>query len=123
MAAKARQYFAATDGLPGLPGAGLPHDRLARIAARRVFVDLKADFMAAVADLSDMHGEWLRAQVRAAEEPVDLWLLRAAVLQALNQRDEAARSWRRKLRRSLEQIFPDSAGANLNTGFGAFAQA
>ncbi len=123
MATKARQFFAASDGLPGLPGAGMPQDRMARLAARRVFVDLKADFIAAVAYLGGAQGDWLRAQVRAAEEPVDLWLLRAAVMQALSQRDEATLSWRRKLKRSLEQIFPDSAGATLNTGFGAFAQA
>ena len=90
MATQARQFFAAP-GLPGLPGAGLPHDRLARLAARRVFVDLKATFMAAVASLPGPQGSWLRVQVRGAEEPVDLWLLRAAVLQALNQHDAAQR--------------------------------
>lgn len=120
MATQARQFFAAP-GLPGLPGAGLPHDRLARLAARRVFVDLKATFMAAVASLPGPQGSWLRVQVRGAEEPVDLWLLRAAVLQALNQHDAAARTWRLQLKRSLDQIFPDSANAALGTGFGAFA--
>jgi hypothetical protein len=123
MSTKARQFFAASAGLPGLPGGGLPHDRMARMAARRVFVDLKSVFMAAVACLPGRDGDWLRKQVRAAEEPVDLWLLRAAVLGALTQQDEATLQWRRQLKRSLEQIFPDSAGAGMASGFGAFAQA
>ncbi len=122
MCADPRQFFA-SPGLPGLPGAGLPHDRMSRLAARRAFVELKAVFMAAVAPLPGAHGDWLRNQVRGAEEPVDLWLLRAPVLQALNQRDEATLSWRRRLKRSLEQLFPDSADAGLGSGFAAFARA
>ena len=42
-----------------LPGAGLPQDRLARLAARRAFVELKQDFMVATAGLPGMRGEWL----------------------------------------------------------------
>jgi hypothetical protein len=122
MHAQPRQFFA-SPGLPGLPGAGLPQDRLARMAARRAFVELKAMFMAAVAPLPGQQGQWLRTQVRGAEEPVDLWLLRAAVMQALNQRDEATLSWRRQLRRSLEQLFPDSAEMPATTGFGALVGA
>ena len=120
IAADPRQIFA-SPGLPGLPGAGLPHDRLARLAARRAFVDLKAMFMSAVAPLPGTQGDWLRTQVRGAEEPIDLWLLRAPVLQALNQRDEVTRSWRRRLKRSLEQLFPESMETRLASGFGTFA--
>ena len=120
IAADPRQFFA-SPGLPGLPGAGLPHDRLARLAARRAFVDLKAMFMSAVAPLPGTQGDWLRTQVRGAEEPIDLWLLRAPVLQALNQRDEVTLSWRRRLKRSLEQLFPESMETRLASGFGTFA--
>ena len=67
----------------GLPGAGLPNDRMARLAARRVFVELKHNFMQAVSGLSDARGEWLREQVRRAEEPEDLLLLRGHVFASL----------------------------------------
>lgn len=92
-----------------LPGAGLPHDRLARIAARRAFVDLKLDFMHAVAALDDARGRWLRDQVRKAEEPVDLLLLRGHVFASLSGDDAGDTERRRMLRRSLESQFPDSA--------------
>lgn len=108
-----RQFFTAT----ALPGAGLPHDRMSRLAARRAFVDLKTVFIAAVTEIPGRHGDWLRSQIRAAEEPVDLWLLRAPVLQTLASRDEAATRWRRQLRSSLETLFPDCEQASA---FGAF---
>ena len=100
-----------------LPGAGLPNDRMARVAARRAFVDLKLTFMEAVRYLPDHRGEWLSQQVRGAEEPVDLWLLRAPMFAALTGPDPELRSQRLRLRRSLESLFPDTEPA---TGFGAF---
>jgi hypothetical protein len=100
-----------------LPGAGLPQDRVARLAARRAFVDLKQSFSLAVADLSGHDGNWLRHQVRAAEEPTDLWLLRAPVFEALAGNAVERRQRRQTLRRSLETVFPDS---ELTTGFGPF---
>lgn len=113
-AAEPRRFDTSTS----LPGAGLPHDRLARMAARRAFVDLKAVFIAAVAPLPGAQGKWLRTQVRAAEEPVDLWLLRAPVMQALSARDESTRQWRHALRKSLSSLFPETEVA---TGFGALS--
>jgi hypothetical protein len=98
-----------------LPGAGLPHDRLARVAARRSFVALKQGFMGALADLDGHDGAWLRHQVRAAEEPGDLWLLRAPVFEALAASDK--RQHRQALRRCLDTMFPDS---EMNTGYGPF---
>ncbi len=93
----------------GLPGSGMPHDRLARIAARRAFVELKTTFQRAVDPLQGKRGEWLKYQVRQAEEPVDLWLLRAAVFAALPEGDERAQAERRELQRGIESLFPDSA--------------
>ncbi len=113
-----RRFFASAD----LPGAGLPHDRMSRLAARRAFVELKHVFAAAVQPLPGRQGEWLRQQVRGAEEPVDLWLLRAPVMQALSARDEATSRWRAHLRKSLCALFPDS-GVQLATGFSALAGA
>ena len=89
----------------GLPGAGLPGDRGARLAARRAFVELKLTFLAALDGAANV--EWLSAQVRAAEEPVDLWLLRAPVFAVLCGVDAVCRSRRQMLRRSLDSVFPD----------------
>jgi hypothetical protein len=102
---------------PGLPGAGLPHDRLARLAARQAFVDLKRDFLQAVDRIGDPRSGWLRAQVRAAETPEDLLMLRGPVFECLAGSDEPHRSERHALRRSLDSVFPDSAP---RTAFSAF---
>lgn len=107
-----RRFFASST----LPGAGLPHDRATRIAARRAFVELKTSFSAAVARVEGRQGDWLRQQVRAAEEPIDLWLLRAPVMEALAARDDSTRAWRHELRRSLSGLFPDTEHAS---GFAA----
>jgi hypothetical protein len=87
------------------PGAGLPGDRSARIAARQAFVALKQSFLDALE--SAPTAEWLRIQVRAAEEPVDLWLLRAPVFAALGRMNADCRIHRQRLHRSLDSIFPD----------------
>ena len=89
----------------GLPGAGMPGDRGARMAARQAFVDLKQTFLHAMPGSSDV--EWLRALVRAAEEPVDLWLLRAPVFAALAGGTQEQRQRRQQLRRGLDSVFPD----------------
>ncbi|MCY7315093.1 MAG: hypothetical protein LH480_05585 [Rubrivivax sp.] len=88
----------------GLPGAGLPGDRGARLAARQVFVDLKLSFLAALEQADD--AEWLRTQVRAAGEPVDLWLLRAPVFSLLAGTAPEQQQRRRQLRRGLDSVFP-----------------
>lgn len=86
-------------------GAGMPGDRGARLAARQAFVSLKRSFLEAL-DLSS-GAEWLRVQVRAAEEPVDLWLLRAPVFAVLRGVDADCRQRRQVLRRSLDSMFPE----------------
>ena len=98
-----------------LTGVGMPGDRQARTAARRAFVDLKITFLDA---LHEMPGaEWLRTQVRTAEEPGDLWLLRAPVFDLLDGADAEQRGRRRLLRRGLDSLFPDLDPAS---GFAAF---
>jgi hypothetical protein len=89
----------------GLPGAGLPGDRSAHLAARRAFVDLKLTFLHALEGAPAV--DWLCHQVRAAEEPVDLWLLRAPVFAALAGVQPELRQRRQRLRRGLDSIFPD----------------
>jgi hypothetical protein len=100
-----RQFGPALAGLSALSLAGLPGDRQAHAAARRAFVDLKRTFMHTLADIPGI--EWLQAQVRAAEEPVDLWLLRAPAFAALAGADAQAKQRRQQLRRGLDSVFPD----------------
>lgn len=97
------------------PGAAVPGDRRARLAARRAFVELKLTFMQALADLPQ--ASWLHAQVRSAEEPVDLWLLRAPVFAVLDGADPEHRQRRRVLRRGLDSVFPE---LELASGFMSF---
>lgn len=100
-----------------LPGAGLPGDRLARLAARQAFVEMKLGFIDAVAMLAGRDSDWLRQQVRHAEEPVDLWLLRGPLFEALSGSEPERRVARLRLRRSLDSLFPDTAPASA---FGVF---
>src|SRR3954463_8965025 len=94
----------------GLESNGLPADRAARIAARRAFVDMKQLFMRSVENLQHRKGAWLRAQVRTAEDPVDLWLIRGPLLAALRE-DDRTRSLRAELYRSLDSTSPQAFGA------------
>lgn len=89
----------------GLPGHGMPHDRQARIAARKAFVELKQVFQDTVDSLHGDRADWLKYQIRQAEEPVDLWLLRAAVFAELPAHDER----RQQLQMGIEMLFPDNA--------------
>jgi hypothetical protein len=89
---------------------GLPQDRHARLAARRAFVEMKLLFLRATASLEDRKGEWLRLQVRRANDPIDLWILRGPVLRALSQDDRRHRGLRAELYRSLDSIFPEAFG-------------
>ncbi len=96
-----------TPGAQG-PGIGLPGDRQARMAARRAFVDLKQTYLLALAGATDAEVAWLRNQVRSAEEPVDLWLLRGPVFAALAGTEPERRRCRQMLRRGLDSVFADS---------------
>jgi hypothetical protein len=100
---------------PVLPGVGLPHDRHARIAARRTFVALKQRFMVAVSEVSGQRADWLRFQVRQAQEPVDLWLLRGMVFDALGREGPTTERTQGELSRALDSVFPD-AGEMLPYG-------
>ena len=97
-------------------GAGMPGDRLALLAARRAFVALKLTFVEVTTTLEGSDAIWLRQQVRHAEEPVDLWLLRAPIFSALAGSEPAQRQARQKVRRALDAVFPD---CQPTTAFGA----
>ncbi|MBN8486159.1 MAG: hypothetical protein J0M20_00290 [Burkholderiales bacterium] len=91
--------------------AGLPGDRLARMAARRAFVDLKSTFMRAVEPLQDRKGQWLQEKVRLATDPMDLWLLRGPVLAAQSGNAPEALALRAELYRAIDSVFPQAFGS------------
>ncbi len=93
----------------GLPGAGLPGGP-SPMAARRAFADLKLAFLDALDGVAGQEAVWLRQQVLSAEDPVDLWLLRAPTFAALAGAERRAR--RQQLRRALDGLFPDSQPAS-----------
>jgi hypothetical protein len=95
-----------------LAGVGMPDDRQARIAARRAFLNLKQTYLLAIEALPGPRAEWLRFQIRHAAEPADLWLLRAAVFDALPRQDYG--SERETLQRGIETVFPSS---HAHSGF------
>jgi hypothetical protein len=105
----------ATD--PGDPG--MPQERAARVAARRAFVDLKLTYLEALNSLGEaVPADWLRLQVTHAEDPVDLWLLRAPMFAALSGLQPERRRQRQALRRALETLFPEG---EADPGHSAFA--
>jgi hypothetical protein len=92
-------------GNPVAAAAGMPGDRDARLAASKALIDLQLTFLHALQGTPGT--EWLQQQVRAAEEPVDLWLLRAPVLAALAGASADQRQRRQRLRRGLASVFPE----------------
>ncbi|MBL8326544.1 MAG: hypothetical protein JNJ89_16445 [Rubrivivax sp.] len=98
-------------------GFGVAQDRAATLAARRAFVALKLTFLDATSALAGAEAQWLCEQVRAAEEPVDLWLLRAPLFSSLAGPDPERRRLRQRVRRALEALFgepqPTTAFASL----------
>jgi hypothetical protein len=91
-----------------LSGAGLPGDRLARLAARRAFLGLRQTYLQALDGAGAAGCEWLRRQVCSASEPGDLWLLRGAVFAALPQDDH--RRERAAVQLGIEALFPSGGG-------------
>ncbi len=87
-------------------GHGMPDDRLARMAARRAFVEMKQVFMRAAADVEGSVGEMLNLRIRAANEPVELWRLRAVLLASLPSHHERSLIHRIELHRQLDSLFP-----------------
>jgi hypothetical protein len=86
---------------------GLPDERLARVAARRAFVEMKHAFMRAAADIDGTVGELLQRKVRLATEAVELWRLRAVVLASLAEQHERTPLHRLELHRQLDSVFPE----------------
>jgi hypothetical protein len=86
----------------------LPAEQLARIAARRAFVEMKHSFMRAAGDIDGPVGTLLLAKVRRASEPTHLWRLRAVLLASLPEDHERTPIHRLELHRQLDSLFGDS---------------
>ena len=84
----------------------MPDDRLARMAARRAFVDMKQVFIRAAADVEGDIGQVLQERVRLSNEPVELWRLRAVLLASLPNHLERSLAHRIELHRQLDSLFP-----------------
>lgn len=93
---------------------GMPQDRAARLAARQAFVDLKHDFIVAVAGLPGARGEYLRRLVRNAEDADTLWRARHALFRELQGNDPASCSVRHSLTTGLDSLFADSMPAAVH---------
>jgi hypothetical protein len=86
---------------------GRAEERRGRVLMRRAFVELKLVFMRAAADVPGPAGQQLQTRVRQAAEPIELWLLRAALLGALMFDDEErAADHREAMATALAQVFP-----------------
>ena len=87
---------------------GMPGDRLARLAARRSFALMKQCFMRAVQDLGGVSGDVLRRKVRHADDPLDLWRLRRAVMAVLPDNTAERAALRAEIQQHLDSLYPDS---------------
>ena len=108
MSATLRHYMPAAPAAPVIAwlAGGRTDDKPARIAARRSFVHVKRCFMAVMEHVDGRRGQWLRHQVRHANEAIDLWLLRGAIFEALAQRGPETLQLRMELQRALESVMP-----------------
>jgi hypothetical protein len=88
---------------------GTPQDRLARVAARRAFVEMKQCFMRAVADAEGAHVPLLQWHVRQTTDVMDLWVLRDVVIESLPRDSVVGERHRRELQSHLDAAFPDGA--------------
>lgn len=95
--------------VPAAVSAGvLPQERLARIAARRAFVEMKQAYMNAASDIASATAALLQHKVRRAGEPWELWSLRAVILASLPADNERTVGHRMKLEREFDSIFSSS---------------
>lgn len=83
-------------------------ERLARIAARRAFVEMKQAYMNAASDIASATAALLQHKVRRTSEPWELWSLRAVILASLPADHERTAGHRLKLEREFDSIFSSS---------------
>ena len=112
MNAAPRHHMPATPAAPVIArlAGGYADDKPARIAARRSFVRVKRCFMAVMEHVDGRRGQWLKHQVRHANEAIDLWLLRGAVFDAWAPRGPGAQQLRIELQHALESVMSSGTG-------------
>jgi len=81
-------------------------ERLARVAARKAFVEMKISFMRAAALVRNAEGPLLQRKVRSATEVTELWRLRDALFDNLPEQDPTAVAQRAELQYHLDSAFP-----------------
>ncbi|MDT8998837.1 hypothetical protein RQP53_06110 [Paucibacter sp. APW11] len=84
-----------------------PAERRGRSARRQALVALRLSFSRAAAELQGPEAARLQALVRQACEPIELWLLQAALATALSD-DEVGEAHRRAMRQALAAVFSGS---------------
>jgi len=91
--------------LPAPASQGLQQERLARIAARRAFVQMKQAYMNAASDIANATGDMLQHRIRKASEPWELWSVRAVLLASLKPDHQRTPEHLTKLARGFDSIF------------------
>ena len=81
-------------------------ERLARVAARRAFVEMKISFMRAAALVRGSEGPMLQRKVRSATEVAELWRLSDSLLHSLPALDPVVAAHRQDLQCHLDSAFP-----------------
>ncbi|MFM8901673.1 MAG: hypothetical protein ACKOF9_17295 [Burkholderiales bacterium] len=85
---------------------GMPGERLARVAARRAFVEMKLRFMQAAKDVPGPRGERLAGKIRSSTQAVELWRLRDELFDALDCGNQQNQLHQQEIRRQLSHVFP-----------------
>lgn len=94
--------------------AGLSQERLARVAARLAFVEMKLSFIRAAAQVAGPAGTLLQKKVRMATEVTHLWRLREALFARLPAGDSRCDALRGELQYHLDSAYPpDVADATV----------
>jgi hypothetical protein len=84
---------------------GMPEERLARMAARRAFVEMKLRFMQAAQDIPGHRGQSLARRIRSSTEAIELWRLRDELFSALDLSGDRKSLHQQELRRQLSGAF------------------
>jgi hypothetical protein len=85
-----------------------PQERLARVAARRAFVEMKQCFMEAAAEIDGSQAALLRRQLRQADDVHALWQLHRPLLASLPPHEPRVAKHREALIEHLHSAFPDT---------------
>jgi hypothetical protein len=86
-------------------------ERLARVAARRAFVEMKVSFMRAAALVRGSGAPLLQRKVRSAAEVAELWRLSDSLFDSLPTHDPMAAAHREEIQYHLDSAFPSTSAS------------